>query len=528
MVNLSCETKKGDQLMLFFLNDNIQHNKSGIEHAQIKRLHLFEMYHESAKIVTRQYSNELHMVTEEAGIKDNDFVNLFDYFQGVRLFPQHDVTIKDLNIDSSWDRKSDGINYNYYRNGNRVLYVRRRNDRQKHIINVQYFDHFGKLLKVSWYDNRGFISVEQVYDWDGNIAIENYLSPDGSIAIQLTHLKNKRNKVVDTYHLMNYRGHDYQFANFDELTRFFYDELVTDPQLTNHEPVGLVVDRSYEVGWSVLHMKHRVFRAMQLHNDHVNNNNDMLHSPLNYNYAWGLNHIKDWDGIITLTPQQQVDVKDRFAKYGTKIYRIPGPIVPKAVLMAKHIPFKKRTKDQVVMVARLSPEKQQDQLLKAWPQVLAKVPNAKLDFWGYANDNFDKTLQKIVKDEKLEDSVTFHGYTNNPNAVYNDAQLLILPSRAEGLPLSLVEAQSHGLPIVANDIKYGPADVVIDGQDGLLTTNGDIDGLAEAIISLLTDQQKLAQFSENAYQDSERYSEANVMKLWNELVNDMKIKEAAQ
>lgn len=104
--------------------------------------------------------------------------------------------------------------------------------------------------------------------------------------------------------------------------------------------------------------------------------------------------------------------------------------------------------------------------------------------------------------------------------MYDDAQLLILPSRAEGLPLSLVEAQSHGLPIISNDIKYGPADVVIDGQDGILTTNGDIDGLAKAIISLLTDQKKLAKFSENAYEDSKRYSEAAVMDKWNVLIKD--------
>ena len=60
--------------MLFFLNDNIQRNKSGIEHAQIKRLHLFEKYHQPAKIVTRQYSNELHLVTAEAGIDDRNFI----------------------------------------------------------------------------------------------------------------------------------------------------------------------------------------------------------------------------------------------------------------------------------------------------------------------------------------------------------------------------------------------------------------------------------------------------------------------
>ena len=41
--------------MLFFLNDGIQENKSGIEHAQIKRLKLFKQFKQPAKIVTRQY-----------------------------------------------------------------------------------------------------------------------------------------------------------------------------------------------------------------------------------------------------------------------------------------------------------------------------------------------------------------------------------------------------------------------------------------------------------------------------------------
>lgn len=512
--------------MLFFLNDGIQENKSGIEHAQIKRLNLFKHFQQPAKIVTRQYSNELHLVTRHAGIADEDFVNLFDYFQNARLVPQKDITIKDIQIDSDWQRKTDGNNYVYSRHGHQILYVRRRNDAKKHIINLQYFDHFGKLLKVKWYDVRGFISVEQVYDWQGNIATENYFQPDGKLALQLAHFKDKRDHEIKTYHLFDYHGRDYQFTGLDELTAFFLDQLVTDQQICGDGPVGIVVDRVYENGWSVLHMKNRVPRYMQLHNDHVNHNEDIMHSTLNYNYEWGLRHIRDWDGVITLTPQQQADVQARFGKYGVKIYRIPGPIVPAAVLDKPHIPFAKRTKDRVVMVARLSPEKQQDQLLKAWPQVLKAVPDAKLDFWGYANNNFDKTLNKIVKEEQIGKSVTFHGYTTDVNAVYENAQLLILPSRVEGLPLTLVEAQSHGLPIVANDIKYGPADVVINGRDGLLTKNGDIDGLAKAIVSLLTDQKQLAQMSTNAYADSRRYSEPSVMKLWQQIIDDVNEKEA--
>lgn len=512
--------------MLFFLNDGIQTNMSGIEHAQIQRLHLFEHFKEPAKIVTRQYSNELHMVTNAAGIKDENFVNMYDYFQDARLVPTKDVTIKDIQIDSSWRRQADGINYNYYRNGHRIMYIRRRNDDKKHIINLQYFDHFGKLLKVTWYDNRGFISVEHLYDWSNKVTTENYFTPAGKLALQVNNQTDKRGKDSKSFHLFDFRGHDYQFNGFDALTAFFLDQLVTDKEICGDGPVGLVTDRVYEIGWSVLHMKHRVPRYMQLHNDHVNDNNDILHSALNFNYEWGLNHLTDWDGVIALTLQQQDDVKARYAKTGVPVFRVPGPIVTSDILNRPHVPFEKRHKHEVVTVARLSPEKQQEHLIAAWPKVLKAVPDAQLNLWGYANDNYDKKLRKQVKGLGLESSVHFKGYTNDVADVDDHAQLMVLPSRVEGLPLTLVEAAAHGLPAIANDIKYGPSDVIIDGQDGLLTKNGDIDGLAKAIISLLTDQDRLAKMSANAYKDCKRYSEPSVMKLWQKILDNMNEKEA--
>ncbi len=188
-----------------------------------------------------------------------------------------------------------------------------------------------------------------------------------------------------------------------------------------------------------------------------------MNSPLNYNYTWGLNHAQDWDGIIALTPQQAADVAARFAKE-TRVLQIPGPIVPDEVLKTPRVPFEQRRPGLVVVVARLSAEKQQDQLLQVWPQIKAAVPTAELELWGYANDHFDDQLKELVDQLQIKGSVHFKGYTSDVAQVYDQAQVMVLPSRAEGLPLSLVEGQSHGVPIVANDIKYGPAAVVIDGE----------------------------------------------------------------
>lgn len=505
--------------MYYFLDDNMQDHKSGIEHAQIKRLNLFNSFKVPAKIVTIQYNNELHRVTQAAGIADNQLVNLYDYFQETLDIPAQPKMIQDINIDSTWRRAADGPSYNYYENDQRMMYVRRHSEADKRVMNQQYFDHYGKLLKVKWFDVRGFMSVEQIYGWDGKIAIENYLKPDGTIAIQKSRLHDRQGKAIEHF-ILNYADHKYSFANFNELVSFFYDQMVADDQLNDGTAPKLIVDRSYELAWPVFHMKKRVYRAMQLHNNHVNASKDMLHAEYNYNYAFGLNHLNDWDGLIGLTQQQKIDLDARFGDEAIKIYQIPGPVVSAATLEAKPIEFSKRTPLKVVMVARISSEKQQDQLVKAWKQVIKVLPEATLDLWGYENADFGKKVKAIVKDEQLEKVITFKGYTADVASIYNDAQLLILPSRAEGLPLSLVEAQSHGLPIIANDIKYGPADVVIDQQDGLLTTNGDIDGLARAIISLLQDQDKLASFSQHAYSDSHRYSEAAVMEKWQVLIQD--------
>lgn len=512
--------------MLFFLNDIIQTNKSGIEVAQIQRLNLFKKYNQPAMIVTRRYSNVLHKVLDDSGIDDGHFVDMFDYFQEARLVPTKKITIDDLLIDKSLDRRADGNNYSYLRNGHQVLYVRRNNDSAKTIINVQYFDHYGKLLKVSWYDNRGFLSVDHLYDWHGHISTENYYTPTGKLVIQLSHLFNRSIKVSDSYHLFNFHGHNYQFNGLAELFSFFLDQLVTDKSICGNEPVGLIVDRNFELAESVLHMKQRVPRYMQLHSNHVNNPADVMNSSYNYNYAWGFYHIREWDGIIALTLQQQDDVKLRLGKYGIPIYRIPSAIVSDQVRNAPHIPFEERKLHKVVVVARLSPEKQQEHIISAWPKILEQIPDATLDLWGYANEGYDKKLKEQVKKLGLENSVSFKGFTTEVGKVDDEAQLMVLPSSAEGLSIALVEAESHGLPMVANDIKYGPGDIIINGRDGILTRNGDIKGLAKAVITLLTDQKKLAEISKNAYEDSYRYSEPSVMKLWDQIIEDVNKKGA--
>lgn len=252
MLKLACDFKEEILKICFFLNDVMQINKSGIEFAQIQRLNLFKQYHEPAMIVTRQYNNELHYIIKESGIDEDHFINMFDYFQKARSVAGHPVKADEVHVNPNWKKRVDGQNIFYSQDGHLVFLIRCKSEDDSTVLNLQTFDHFGKLLKIAWYDCRGFISVEQLFDWRNKMAVENYYTPEGKLAIQKTNLVDKQGEKVTNYHLFDYKGADYHFVGLDALTRFFLDELVTDKTVCGDEPVGIIVDRNFENAWSVL------------------------------------------------------------------------------------------------------------------------------------------------------------------------------------------------------------------------------------------------------------------------------------
>ena len=80
-------------------------------------------------------------------------------------------------------------------------------------------------------------------------------------------------------------------------------------------------------------------------------------------------------------------------------------------------------------------------------------------------------------------AITFLGFTDDVRAVLSAADMLVMPSRWEGFPLTVAEAMAAGLPVVATSAG-GLADVVLGGQTGLLIEKEDPPSLAEAMVTL--------------------------------------------
>ncbi|WP_125572707.1 glycosyltransferase family 4 protein [Levilactobacillus huananensis] len=500
--------------MYYFLNDNMQYSKSGIEHAEINRLHLFRKNGIPAKIVTRIFSMDLTNILKQAGIPRENFVNLFEFFCGSQDVITKPLTRNDFSLPSNTTSTRKDNQLQVFSQGKMLMIIYLRKGTEDEISNIQYFDVNGRTLKMVWWDTRGFKCLEQLFDWDGKIVQEQYFGPDGLVHIEKCHLIDHAGKEHLSWRVLNYGdGSSRTFNGMNGLTRFFYDELNA-----NGETNVYICDRTVECDWALFNMQTPAYKVLHLHNDHVADPTDMIHSPLNNNYQNALMNWHKWDAVISATPEQSQDVVDRF---GTDIpaFTIPVGYVTDERMAAPQKPFSKRQKHLVVHVARLAPEKQQNHSIQAFAQVHEKFPDARLELWGYANGDVEKTLKRQVADSGLSDVISFKGYTHDIASVYDRAQLGLLPSRAEGFSLMLLEAQSHGVPMIANDVKYGPSDIIANGKSGLLTTDGDVQGLADDMIALLGDQDRLANFSAAAYQNAQRYSEDAVFAKWQVLLD---------
>jgi glycosyltransferase involved in cell wall biosynthesis len=93
--------------------------------------------------------------------------------------------------------------------------------------------------------------------------------------------------------------------------------------------------------------------------------------------------------------------------------------------------------------------------------------------------------------------VTFSGYVSDTRLVYLASDVLLMPSRYEGLPMTLLEAMAMGLPVVASKLD-GIAEVIGDGEEGFLVPPTDAALFVERTASLLTDTKLSSCIAKNA------------------------------
>jgi glycosyltransferase involved in cell wall biosynthesis len=115
----------------------------------------------------------------------------------------------------------------------------------------------------------------------------------------------------------------------------------------------------------------------------------------------------------------------------------------------------------------------------------------------------DDALRKLAVELGVEKTVFFLGYQDNPFCVLKRSTIFVLPSRAEGLSIALIEAISLGLPSIASDCAGGSVETLGDGAFGIIMPNESAMCLAQSIEHLLLSPEDRKRFSMLAKERSE-------------------------
>ncbi len=141
-----------------------------------------------------------------------------------------------------------------------------------------------------------------------------------------------------------------------------------------------------------------------------------------------------------------------------------------------------------IYTGRLHEAKGLSHLVDAWSTIVGRWPNARL--WLVGEGPYERTLHEQIHSRNLAGRVIMPGVFDSVDELLEAADVFVLPSLAEGMSLSMLEAMAAGLPVVASDISAN-RDLVTDAETGLLAAVGDADALAAAVTRLF-DEPELA------------------------------------
>lgn len=161
-----------------------------------------------------------------------------------------------------------------------------------------------------------------------------------------------------------------------------------------------------------------------------------------------------------------------------------------------------------------------DNLLQISSKVLVNKPDWQLKIGGGGDEGL-KILKKMASDLKIENQVEFLGYRNDIKELMSEAEIYVLPSRHEGLPMVLIEAMSQGMACIAYDCVSGPSDIINDGINGILVENQNKEAMTTRLNELIVNEDLRQSLRNNSLKSLDKFTMDNVGNKWMRLFNEL-------
>jgi glycosyltransferase involved in cell wall biosynthesis len=228
-----------------------------------------------------------------------------------------------------------------------------------------------------------------------------------------------------------------------------------------------------------------------------------------------------YGAVAVLAPDMLQEARQLFAGQRTQVVQLPNVIDVDAIRRRAEEPVERPAASFIVSVARLDEgQKDHTTLLRAYAKARASGNvSATLVLIGEGKDR--AVLEQLAQTLGIAPFTRFLGFCANPFPYIRQADMLVLSSRYEGLPMALSEAMALGTPVISSDCPTGPRDQLEHGEAGLLVAPGDVDAMAEAIERLSTDARLRAALTQRALTKVETFGPESANRRLLELVREI-------
>lgn len=507
-------------MTLYNFNILVGFQISGIDYAQGHRSKFLNQLDEENYYIFTELPNweYVRRYSEVVGIPIEQLMSVhLSFLEDASLKPS--MTLSDIRhlypqFDQADFHNKQGLHLNFYQQGKQLMAVSFLDEDSDIVDYVTLFAE-GMLLRKDIYTNRHVYSEyysPQMIDGQYQAALyrRTFLNPAGELIYEEV-IKEGNSVFVFADHRRYLTKHD------------FLDAFVKGLNLTEED--WLLLDRSqhFDFAQVVLKNKGKAKVAAIIHSEHYfPRNYDASYLFINYEYYYIIKYAKDIDVFVTSTELQKERLGQLiFQEMGVKPHMAVIPAGSVSAVEYKeadqHAPF------TIMTASRLELIKHIDWLIKA--VVLAKkvIPNLSLDIYG--EGSLMTSCRELIIDLEARDYISLKGHVPL-DEVYPSYELYLTASARETFGLSILEAVSHGLPVIGLDVPYGNQTFVTSAENGYLVPFDHeedesmvIMQLAEAIVTYFNQEEQVRQqFRRKSLEVASRFSEQAVLEAWKKLL----------
>lgn len=488
--------------MIYSLNLDIYERNSGSEHAAFARQELFNLKNLESKIVTKNYNRFLDRNISDSGLKNDDVLNMYDYFQEVvdiNIKKQEVRTLPDIDL-KEFHLLAHGpafftIEKNGYVFGKATVMPKTVGLIDQHI----FLDAFGNKTRIDNYDWRGFKSSTEVFDEEGNLLLKRYFDLKQNTKIETKFLDGQ----ISAIYLVEDNKY---FDNEEELFNYFLkkivskkDVLISDRHVLDPLMIDLDVNKKIVANHG---MQTPDVTALESDSDNYPIY-DIFRNPLE---KWA----KDFDSVVVPTEKQKADLEKISNLYFGGAARIK--VAADNFSKIDEVENENRT-SKVVYAGFITENKRLELAIEIFNSISNKIPDAIFEIYGYFENN--DLSEKIKKLADSNPKIKFFDYVTSKKLIdaYKSAKIFLQTTKSDAFASAMIDALSLGTPVIATDSLYGPRSIVENDY-----RSNNIAYLENKILEILSDDQSFKLASKTAIETAKKYSSDVVFSQWEEIL----------